>query len=69
LNNEYGSFKKTFIGEECGKDLLKFISHEAIIFFQNLGYESRFIDKNVVVENDIKKSKSKIISLRILFNK
>ena len=54
-----GNEKKTFIGKNCGLQLLEFLPNNSIVYFHNLGFDGRLLMK-YGVKNNIEKG-SRII--------
>ena len=65
IHSNDGLIQKSFWGEDCAKQFLKFLPNNSIIFFYNLAYDSCFIFKELYSTFDlIRKSKSKVIRFK-----
>ena len=72
-----GVDKKTFIGNECGKQMLEYLPNNSVVYFHNLGFDGRLLMKYGIKNNIVKGSriiqqtnyyKGKTITLRDSFS-
>lgn len=55
--------KKTFIGDNCSKLLLEWLPADSMVYFHNLGYDSVFLVRDLLLTNEIREgSMCKMIS-------
>ena len=51
VQDEEGTDKQTFIGKQCGRDLLEYLPTNSIVYFHNLGFDGRLLMKYGVRSN------------------
>ena len=54
VQNEDGTERKTFIGKDCGEQLLEYLPDGCISYFHNLGFDGRLLMKYGVRRNIMK---------------
>ena len=58
LQSASGCVQKTFIGQDCGLQLLQYLPNDAAVYFHNLGYDIRFSAKYGIKGSIIKGTKT-----------
>ena len=58
LQSASGCVQKTFIGQDCGLQLLQYLPTDAVVYFHNLGYDIRFVAKYGIKRSIIKGSRT-----------
>ena len=67
IQNYHGNVEQVFKGVHCARDLLEYLPNEAIVYFHNLAYDSKFIAKYGVTKSTNKGTR--VLAMKVEYKK